>query len=473
MVPPDTRVSVSFTWKEKLGLLAAALSVLIVQLDWLAVNLALPRIAHEFSQSVTDLQWVLTGFMLAFGGLLPVAGWLADAYGRRRMTIYGVLVFIVSSLICATSRNVEWLVTGRVLQGAAGAFIVPGSIAMISGAFEGRLKSTGLAFVLGAAGTGAAFGPLVGGVLSEFNWRYVFLVNLPIGLLALPLIQLCVRPSYDPAMAARRPLLVSAGAVVAGFAGITVAVDRGPTWGWAAPATLVCTIGGVALLLLFVFLEVRGARPLHEREFYLDPAVQLLTVVGALSLIAYSILSTFSVIYLEEAQRLRPLAAGILLLALSVPDAAASYAAGKVAESRYAYVCLCAASAATALGIMLVVWADTVPLYVAAFAVCGLGIGLTGALTNVLIQHRAAPQRAGAAVSLSLAAKMLASAVAVALAATSLETLNGRVHGAGANRTALEAVLRVTALLIASGFLLLLPRALRAFRTLRGGPEHP
>lgn len=464
MVSSDRREPISFSGRDRLGLLAAALSAMAVQLDWLAVNLALTRISHEFSVAVTDLQWVITGFMLAFGGLLPLAGRLVDAYGRRRMTIYGMVFFILSSLVCATAPNVTWLVTGRVLQGVGGAFVVPGAIAMIAGAFEGRRKSVGLAVVMGAAGTGAAFGPLVGGLLAQYDWRYVFLLNVPLGLLAIPLIHWCVRPSYDPVEATRPLPLVSACAVVLGFAGITMAVDRGTAWGWTAPATLLCGLGGAALLVAFAFEELKGSQPLHDRDFYLDPVVQLLTLVGALSVIGFGILSTFSAIYLQDVQGLRPFAAGCFIMALSIPDAAASYAAGKVAESPYAYVFLCAASVTTAFGIVLVTWADVLALYVVAFVLCGAGIGLTGSLTNVLIQHRVAPERAGAAVSISLAARMLACAVALALAATSLESLNGGVAGAGSNAAALETVLRATALVIAAGFFFLLPRAVRTLR---------
>ncbi|MEV6319475.1 MFS transporter [Streptomyces sp. NPDC051776] len=456
--------SYAFSWRERLGLCAAALSTLVVQLDWLAVNLALPQIAHDFSQSVTNLQWVLSGFMLAFGGLLPLAGRLVDAYGRRRLTICGMGAFMASSGVCAAAPDVAWLIIGRVLQGAGGAFVVPGSVAMIAGSFEGRRKNIGMGFVMGAAGAGAALGPFVGGLLAEFDWRYVFLINLPIGFLAIPLIYWCVRPSYDPVAAALNSPWLSAGAAVLGSVGITVAVDRGTAWGWGSPLTLLCGGAGALLLVVFVLHELKGPNPLHERSFYLDPVVQLLTVTGALSVIGYAILSTFSVIYLQEDQGLVPLAAGCIFLSLSIPDAAFTYVAGSVAASAYMYVYLCAAMVVATFGILLVTWAETLPLYVVAFMLCGLGIGLTGGLTNVLTQHRVSPERAGGAASLSLAAKMLASAIALALAATGLESLNGGVVGAATNTGALEGILRATALLMGLGFLLLLPRATRAVR---------
>ncbi|MFF0220044.1 MFS transporter [Streptomyces vinaceus] len=152
---------VSFSWRDRLGLLAAALSGMAVQLDWLAVDLALDRIAHDFAQSDTDLEWVLTGFMLAFVGLLPVAGWLADAHGRPRTVIQGTAVFLVGSIGCALAPDAAWLVVGRVLPGAGGALVAPGSDATIAGVFHGRCKSVAFGFVMGAAGAGAALRPVV------------------------------------------------------------------------------------------------------------------------------------------------------------------------------------------------------------------------------------------------------------------------------------------------------------------------
>ncbi|RSS60600.1 MFS transporter [Streptomyces sp. WAC06614] len=460
----------SFSWRERFALLAAALSTMAVQLDWLAVNLSLTRIARDFSQPVTDLQWVLTAYMLAFGGLLPFAGWLADARGRRRATIYGMVVFLVGSVVCATAGDLVVLVVGRVVQGVGGALVVPGAVAMISGMFRGRLKNRGLAFVLGAAGAGAALGPLVGGLFAELNWRYLFLVNVPVGLLAIPLIQWCVRPSYDPGATARRPPLTSTCSVVLGFVGFTLAVDRGSTWGWTSPTVLACALGGAALLGNFARQELRSSHPLYDRDFLLDPVVQLLTAVGALSLIAYTVVSTFSAIYLQATQGLPPSVAGGIVLALSVSDASASYAAGKVAGSAYASVWLCAATAAIGFGILLVVRAEGLVLYLTGLVVCGLGIGLAGALTTVLTQHRTAPAKAAAAVSLSLAVKMLASAVALALAATMAETLDGGPSGAAVDVAALEGVLRATALLMGTGALFLLPRAVRDLCHRGGGP---
>ncbi|MEV6319435.1 MFS transporter [Streptomyces sp. NPDC051776] len=468
MKPPERHEpSPAFSWRDRLGLCAAALAALVVQLDWLAVNLALPRISAEFSQSTTNLQWVISSFMLAFGGLLPIAGRLTDAYGRRRMTIYGTLTFMVSSGICAVAPDLLWLIIGRVLQGVGGAFVAPGSVAMISGVFEGRRKNVAIGFVMGASGAGAAFGPFVGGILAEFNWRYVFCVNLPVCALAIPLIHWCVRPSRDPVAAAQRPPLVSAAAVVLGFVGVTLAIDRGPTWGWTSAATLLVAGTGFLLLIVFVLKETKGSSPLHDHAFYRDPDIQLLTATGALSVVGYSILCTFSAIYLEVDQGLSPLAAGCLFLAISFPDALFSYAAGKVAASTYTYVYLCAAMAITALGILLVTWAETLGLYVVAFIICGLGIGLTYGLTNLMTQHRVASEKAGAAISLGLAAKMLASAIAIALAATSLEALNRGVSGAATNTGALETILRAAGLLIGLGSLLLVPRAATSLRSPR------
>ncbi|MFG2196122.1 MFS transporter [Streptomyces sp. NPDC048639] len=454
-----------FTWRERLGLCSAAVAVLVVQLDWLAVNLALPRIASYFSRPATDLHWIITGFMLAFGGVLPLTGRLIDAHGRRLVTIYGMATFLAGSAVCAAAPDVLWLIAGRVGQGVGGAFVVPGAVGMISAVLEGHQKDVGLGFILGAAGAGAAFGPFIGGLLAEFNWRYVFIVNIPLCLASMPIIYWCVTPSRDSRKAAGRAPLLHAVSVVLGFVGVTLALDRGSTWGWTSFPTLTSGGGGVLLLVAFALQEARGKRSLHDRALYRDRSIRMLTIIGTLAMATYVLLTTLSVLYLQEAQGLSSISAGCVFLALSVPDAVSSYAAGRVAGSGYTYAWLCGAMASATVGVLMVTWSETLGPYVLAFVLCGLGVGLAGGLTNVLTQQHVPPEQAGAAMSLTLAAKMLASATVISLAATGLESLNEGSGAAATNTSAVESVLRGSALLPACGFALLLFRAAKVART--------
>ncbi|WP_181160389.1 MFS transporter [Streptomyces solincola] len=465
---PSTGSRARFGRRDRLALLAAASAALVVELDWLAVNVALPKIAEDVGRPVTDLQWLISAFTLAFGSGMPVAGWVIDAFGRRRTTIHGLALFALGSLLCACAPSLALLVSGRVVQGIAGAFIVPGAIAMTAGGFTGRRREVGLGVVMAAASGAAAFAPFVGGALvSGFGWRSVFVGVLPVCLVSAALIHWCVTPSFDPDAAARRPPLLNGGCVVFGAVLLTLTVDRGPTWGWSSAATLLCAIGGFALLVGFALLERSDKPPLLDRSLYRDRPLRLLTLAGAISVVGFVIVSTFVTWDLQEAMGLSPFVAGCTLLAFSFPNAAAAYGAGRLAGRSGAWGWLATALAVAGAGALAVSLAPFPTAYSLTLALCGTGIGLSGALCTVLTQQRVPTPQAGAVASLTLAFKYLAAAIATSLAATLLEGLRGSTEGAAADRGGIDTVLRGVAVLTAAGVLLALPDALRAAR--RGG----
>ncbi len=454
-----------FTARERLALGGAALSALIVELDWLAVSVALPQIADDLRRTPTDLQWVITAFMLGFGGLLPVAGWVTDAFGRRRTTIYAIELFMVSSLVCAMAEDLVWLTVGRALQGAAGGFAVPGAVAMTAGAFSGLKRDRGLAIVLASASGGAALAPFVSGLLVQlFGWRSIFLVNFPLGLAAIALVYWCVRPSNNPETAARRPPLRSGLCVTTGAVALTVLADRGSTWGWASAPAIVCGLWGVGLLVAFVALERDASRAMHGPEVYGDRPLRALTGAGAASMTGFTIVSTFFILYLQEVQGYSAFFAGCVFLGLSVPNALSAYAAGRVPSPGPAYLMVSAALATAAVGVAGLTVGSSTALSVLALAVSGVGIGLSGGLTNVLTQQRVRAEQAGAVSGLALAVKALTAAVALSLAATVLETLGGGGRQASSDQGAIEVVLGAAAAIMLCWALLFLRRAIPVAR---------
>ncbi|MFJ4962320.1 MFS transporter [Streptomyces sp. NPDC088729] len=459
--PNPARPERLFSHGERVGLIAAALATLVIQLDYLTVGVALPTTAHHFHRSSTDLQWVVSAFTLAFGAALTVSGWLTDTYGPRRVTAYGLAFFSASSLVCAFAPSVPWLVAGRALQGIGGAIVVPGAVAMISSAFEGRRKRIGLAFMWGVAGGGGALGPFIGGLLvAGFGWRSVFLFNLPLCLAAALLIRLDRTARHRAGAAAQRPPYVNAICVVAGWVTLTLVVDRGTAWGWFSAGTIVAGVGGVALLAAFAYRERRGPS-LYSRALYGDRVVRLLTVVGSLAVVGFTLLTVFSMFLLQEARGLSPFAAGCVTLALLAPYAATTYAAGRLAGVKRVLLLLVCSMVFAGAAVLGLTFVSTPPAYAGMFALCGIGMGLGNGLTNLLVQQRVAAGMSGAAMSLTLSAKTFVASVAVALAATGAESLNGRVAGAAYNASALDAVLRACAAALFLGALCLAPRAIR------------
>jgi len=175
---PDA--ALAFSRDEKLAIAACALAMLIVQMDWFALNLALPAIARHFGVPATDLQWVVSGYMLSIGALMVTAGRLADVYGRRRIIVIGLAAFGVVSALCGMATHELWLIAWRVVHGAGAVLIFPVAIAIVSGTFSGARQARAIGVVLGVSAIGQALGPFVGGTVAEYaSWRGVYFVNIP------------------------------------------------------------------------------------------------------------------------------------------------------------------------------------------------------------------------------------------------------------------------------------------------------
>ena len=253
-VAPD---ALAFSRDERLVIAACAIAMLIVQMDWFALNLALPAIARHFAVPTTDLQWVVSGYMLSVGALMVTAGRLADIFGRRLIIVIGLAVFGIVSFICGMAQNELWLVVARVFQGVGAALIYPVSIAIVSSTFSGVRQARAIGVVLGFSAIGQALGPFVGGTFAEYlNWRGVFFINIPFCVAAIWLMLRYVRESRDET-ADRHIDVPGMLTVTGGLVCISLAFDRGEAWGWTSPHTLGMLAGGVLLLVLFVVIESR------------------------------------------------------------------------------------------------------------------------------------------------------------------------------------------------------------------------
>ena len=224
--PPDAPQA-QFSRAELLVIAACAISMLIVQMDWFALNLAIPAIARDFHMASTDLQWVVSGYMISIGALMVTGGRLADIFGRRRIIVCGLVVFGVLSAVCGSAPDANWLIGARVVHGVGAALIFPVAIAVVSSTFSGARQSRAIGIVLGFAAIGTALGPFVGGAFSQYwSWRGVFFINIPFCIVAIALMLRYVRESLDAA-ADRRIDVPGMLAVTGGLVCISVAFDRG------------------------------------------------------------------------------------------------------------------------------------------------------------------------------------------------------------------------------------------------------
>jgi len=240
---------------------AAVLGSGVAFLDGTVVNAALPEIADDLGANLADLQWVLTGYLLTLGSLLVIGGSLGDLFGRRRMFVFGLIGFAVASLVCGVAPSTGTLIAARLVQGAAAALLVPGSLAMISAAFHDEDRAKAIGAWSGLSGISLAIGPFLGGwLIDSVSWRAVFLINLPLIAVAIVLAQRHVPETFDEE--ANRHVDVIGGALLAGgLAAVAYALIEGPEKDWSS-GTVLLGAAGFVVLVVFVIWETRSTHPM-------------------------------------------------------------------------------------------------------------------------------------------------------------------------------------------------------------------
>ncbi|MFF1781566.1 MFS transporter [Streptomyces virginiae] len=449
-----------FSGPDRAVITAAALSMLLVQMDWFALNLTLPVIARDYGEPTTDLQWLVSGYMLTLGAFMITGGRVADVHGRRRTLVCGLVGFGAVSVFCGLAPSTAWLVAGRVVQGVTAAFIFPVAVAVVTSYFRDDRQGRAVGTVLAFSAVGTALGPFVGGTLAEHvSWRAVFFLNVPICAAAAVLMLRHVPETRDTHASGRLDL-PGAATLAGGLTLIMLGVDQGAAWGWTSPATWGCLIAGAALLTLFVRIERHSVEPLLDLGLLRNGPFVTITLAGSLSNVVYCLVAVFSALYLQQARGLSPFTAGLVFLALSVGAGTASYFSGHLARRWRPEVLMAGAMLLSGTSVLVLTWSTPLALYVVVFAVVGTGLGLGWALTNVATQSYVPPTRLAAASGFVLTSLVLLGALAVAVASTVLEALSGSAPRAASDGAAIETVLRAAAVLalLGGGLLLRLVR---------------
>lgn len=224
------------TLRGRVALVSTVAASAMASLDATVVNVALPHIGKDFHAGVTTLQWVLTGYLLALASLILLGGALGDSFGRRKVFVIGTAWFAAASALCGAAPDMGVLVAARVLQGVGGALLTPGSLAILQASFAESDRSRAVGAWSGLGGVAGAIGPFVGGVLVDGpGWRWAFLVNVPVGGVALACAYAAVPETRDP-HASQKLDLAGAGLAVAGLAAGTWALTEAGPHGWADPS---------------------------------------------------------------------------------------------------------------------------------------------------------------------------------------------------------------------------------------------
>jgi EmrB/QacA subfamily drug resistance transporter len=249
-------------WTLVLGSVAS----FMVALDTLVVSTSLTTIRQDLGASIEQLEWTVNAYNLSFGVLLMTAAALGDRLGRRRMFAAGLGLFSVASAACALAPEVGWLIAARAVQGVGAALVLTLALALVSAAFPPERRGTALGIFFGFTGLAVASGPLVGGAIAEgISWEWIFWLNVPIGLLAIPLVRQRIEESFggDTALDIGGLALVTTGAF-----GIVWGLVRGNAAGWDSAEVTGALVGGALLLAAFVRWELRARQPMLPMRFF-------------------------------------------------------------------------------------------------------------------------------------------------------------------------------------------------------------
>jgi EmrB/QacA subfamily drug resistance transporter len=425
-----------------------------VQIDYFAMNLALPRMALDLKTTTTDLQWVISVYMLALGAVMVPAGRIGDIFGRRRALLTGVALFGAASALCALAPSAGLVIAFRAVQGVGAALIFPVSVSVLTNAFPSARASHAIGLAYGIAGLGNAAGPLIGGLLTEtIGWRWIFWLNVPLTLVVLVIAARFITESFDESVPRRID--------VAGFALITVGIglftltfDRAPTWGWLSTPTVIAFACALAALAVLVLVEHRVQWPLVDLSLVRNPRFTVLVIAGTVANIAYGVTIFLSTMYLQQVRGLDPLTAGLAFVGPSAGAALGGVLAGRLAARRPPMLVMGVTTVFAAVSLAALAVSQDWVVYLPALTACGLTLGLVYAFTTVATQDVVRAERAGEAAGVTLTALVTLAGVGVAVSGTLLEMLQRAGMSPAGAIDAIVAVL--AALLLGAGAVVLL-----------------
>ena len=294
------------------------LSLMVVVLDNTVLNVALKTIQQDLGATQSELAWAVNSYTLVFSGLLFTYGVLGDRYGRRLALVVGLVLFGLASVLSAFSSSPEALIAARALMGIGGAAVMPSTLSIISNVFEPAERGRAIGIWAGFTGTAVAVGPVLGGLLLEhFWWGSVFLVNVPVVLVALAVTLWLVPESKDPDPQGLDPV-----GVVLSIVGLVLLVygiiKGGETTEWTSAVVLGPLLGGIAVLVAFVALQRRSRAPMLDVTLFRNPAFSAAS--AAVTLAMFSLFGTvfFVSFYLQYARDLTPLQAGLSFVPVAV-----------------------------------------------------------------------------------------------------------------------------------------------------------
>jgi EmrB/QacA subfamily drug resistance transporter len=319
--------------RRNLILLSMIVAVSMTFIDQTIVSISVPEIQRHLGLTSTGVQWVVNAYLLTLASLFAFGGRLADTMGHRRILVIGIVIFAFASMMCGLtpkgSLAEAWIVAFRALQGVGGALMFPAALAIVVQTFPLHDRGKALATFFGIAGGLTAIGPILGGILTQWTWRAIFWVNLPVAAAALILIAMS-KPETDhrPARIDYRGL-----ALIVGGIGLSVfGFQQSAVWGWGSPGTIGCIVVGALLLVVFCRVELRTESPLIDMRIFRIRPFFVQNVVLGLAMLTFVPVFFFASEYAQISLGKDANGAGLFLLLIFAGFATAAQVGGRMLD---------------------------------------------------------------------------------------------------------------------------------------------
>jgi EmrB/QacA subfamily drug resistance transporter len=410
-------------------LLTSSLVSSLIMLDSNIVAVSLPAMGRSLGASFTDIQWVISAYVLTYASLLLASGNYADLHGRKKAMVIGLVIFAVASVGCGLAPNSLLLNLARGAQGVGGAFLLTASLAIIGNTFRGAERTRAFAFWGASLGIALAIGPIVGGVITDtIGWRWVFLVNLPACALLILATFKFIDESRDP-----QAKNLDFGGIVSFSLGLALMVwglIDGNDEGWASPTILIRLAAAAVLFAVFVIVELRQTQPmvdftLFKRDTFLGAVLAMIGYGASAQVMVF-----FLPLYLQNAYGFKPLIAGIAMIPFAAPMVLAPRITARLAAIYSGRTLLTAGLAIALIGNVLfsiVAYTDLpYAVFVGCMIVAGCGAGLLNGQTVKVLQGAVPENRAGMASGLASTTRFIGILVSVAVLGAILSDITRR-----------------------------------------------
>jgi EmrB/QacA subfamily drug resistance transporter len=431
-------MSTTHRGSQVMTLVVACLGLFMVFLDGSIVNVALPTIQADLHAQLSDLQWVVDAYTLPFAALMLTAGTLGDRFGRKRLFLFGLVLFMLGSLLCGVAPTLGWLLVGRAVQGTGAAALSPGSLAVLVAAFpEPRQRAQAIGLWAGVSGVGLAAGPLVGGLLIQIaSWPAIFFVNLPVGVVALALGWSRLSESRNPT--AQRLDLPGQVLVTSALVCLIMALIESSSHGWTSALILGLFSGAAVCLAAFLVVEARVREPMLPLGLFRSRVFSVANVAAIL--VGFAFIGTVFFIsqFLQSVQGYTALESGLRTLPTTVGIFVIAPLAGLLTARLGPRLPIVLGGLLAASGLFLLMGLAPDSSYASIwwnFGLFGIGLGLMLSPLTTAVLSATPPQRAGLGSSVNNTSRQVGFSLGIAvLGAVVLQQFAGNIASQLAQR---------------------------------------